>query len=374
MEEHRICSYFIDEVEGMGLEVTVREVSPGRNNIYALLPGEMPETAPSLMFNGHLDTIPIGQCALFERHGDVIKGRGASDMKGGLASMLGAVKAILDAGIRLKGNLWLTAVVGHEGTEAAKDGPKALIHDLNSGTVSCDGILIGEGENECWIMSMGSMVYTITLTSKVGGIHTTHVPFEKNPIRSVGDILCGITELQRRLNRGTYHPLAGFERIDVGTVHAGDYFNRTPVRSTCAGTRRWLPGRNAKEVLEELTSLVLPLAQATDSDCRITMEHQREPFELPPDHPLVQTVVKAHSTVFGKQTRIVGKPIVADASLYCNLAGVPSMYYGPGSNTAHSDEEWISLNDIIETAKVYAVTAIEYCGPASPDSVAAQER
>ena len=178
------------------------------------------------MLNGHLDTIPMGDCVPFRQAGDRIYGRGASDMKGGLAAILGAARALVTAGIRLTGDVWITGVVGHEEPEAAKDGPLALIADLKQNRVGGDRILIGEGCDSLWVMSMGSMVFTITLKSKKRGKHTTHVPFEENPIRHLGDLIQRITEFQGELNINTRHPLAGPERIDLGIVQAGDYFNR----------------------------------------------------------------------------------------------------------------------------------------------------
>ena len=84
------------------------------------------------MLNGHLDTIPVGNCPPCYREGNRIYGRGATDMKGGMAAALAAVKAIKESGVQLQGDLWLTAVVGHEEPEAKKDGPRALIADLNN--------------------------------------------------------------------------------------------------------------------------------------------------------------------------------------------------------------------------------------------------
>ena len=89
-----------------------------------------------------------------------------------MAAMLGALRALKAADITLGGDLWLTAIVGHEQPEAEKDGPLALIEDRNSGRIGGDKILIGEGWNELWVMSMGSMVFTIQLTSQRGGTLT----------------------------------------------------------------------------------------------------------------------------------------------------------------------------------------------------------
>ena len=362
MAEAAVCNYYEAQLRDLGLEVDVRPVTPGRPNLYIRLPGT--GQGPALMLNGHLDTIPIGDSVPCRREKDRIYGRGATDMKGAMAAMLGAVKALLDSGVRLQGDLWLTAVVGHEEPEAEKDGPLALIEDIKSGRVACDRILVGEGWDELWVMSMGSMVFTITLDSDQGGKHTTYVPFENNPIRHVGDLIRRIADFQTELNVGMIHPLAGPERIDLGIVQAGDYFNRTPVHSLLTGTRRWSPGRTATEILAELEALAAPFAEAGQLDLTVEMVHQREPFETPGDDSAVQATAQAHRLVNGKSADIVGKRIVGDANLYVNLGGAPTFYYGPSNETAHSDNEWVSIPRLEQAAKVYALTAALYCGVA----------
>ena len=363
MQETEVCQYYAAQLRELGFSVDQRRVTDGRYNLYARMPGA--GNGPSLMLNGHLDTIPIGDCVPCRREGDRLYGRGATDMKGAMAAMLGALRALKAADITLDGDLWLTAIVGHEEPEAEKDGPLALIEDRNSGRIGGDRILIGEGWNELWVMSMGSMVFTIQLTSQRGGTHTTHVPFAENPIRFMGDLIQRITAFQEELDTGAGHPLAGPERIDLGMVQAGDYFNRTPLDCRLTGTRRWGPGVRAEEVLAELRDLVAPFAEAGQLELDVSMVHEREPFETPGDDPAVQAVAQAHYFVHGDQVSVAGKRIVGDANLYVNLGGVPSFYYGPSNDTAHSDGEWVSLTRLKQAAQVYALTAAGFCGLAS---------
>ena len=362
LDEERICGRFEEMLQELGLEVEVdvREVTPGRANLYARLPGR--GAGPTLMLNGHLDTIAIGNCPPCRRDGDLIHGRGATDMKGGLAAMLGAARALGESGVELAGDLVLSAVVGHEDPEARKDGPRALIEDLKGGRVAADRILIAEGRDALWVMSMGSMVFTVELASDRGGMHTQYVPFGDNPIRHVGDLIRRVHELQQELDNGTAHALAGPERIDLGIVRSGDYFNRTPLVSTLTGTRRWAPGRTAAQVLAELEELAAPFAQAGGLQLALRMEHEREPFEIPADDPAVQAAARAHALVTGEEAEHIGMRIVGDANLYVHGSGVPAFYYGPSNETAHADVEWVSVARLESAARVYAVTAALYCG------------
>ncbi|MED5416689.1 MAG: M20/M25/M40 family metallo-hydrolase, partial [Candidatus Latescibacterota bacterium] len=158
MDEGEVCGLFECQLRDLGLQVDVRAVDDdGRNNLYARIQGQ--GHGPTLMLNGHLDTIPLGDAWPPRQTETQLHGRGATDMKGGMASMLGAAKAILDSDTGLQGDLILTAVVGHEETIARKDGPMALIEDIRKGRVGADRILIVEGRDALWVMSMGSMVF-----------------------------------------------------------------------------------------------------------------------------------------------------------------------------------------------------------------------
>ncbi|MCY3759844.1 MAG: M20/M25/M40 family metallo-hydrolase, partial [Gemmatimonadetes bacterium] len=87
LDEQEVCALFERQMRGLGLDVDVREVTPGRNNLYARIPGS--GRGPALLFNGHLDTIAVGGCPPCRLEGDRLYGRGSTDMKGGVASMLG---------------------------------------------------------------------------------------------------------------------------------------------------------------------------------------------------------------------------------------------------------------------------------------------
>lgn len=360
MDEATVCAQYCELMKEIGLEVDLREVTPGRNNLYAKIAGY--GDGPSLVFNGHLDTIPIGDCVAPGRDGDTITGRGTTDMKGGMASLVGAAKALIESGVNLKGDVWVTAVVGHEETVADKDGPKAIIEDLNAGRLGGDRIVIVEGPDALWVMSMGSMVWTIELRSPRGGTHTQYVPFSENPIRFVGDLIQRIHQRQTELDEGDVHPLAGAERIDIGIVEAGDYFNRTPVRCKLTGTRRWSPGRTADGCLTELETLAADFANDGGLELDVSMVHEREPFETPSSDPSAQAFAEAHREVTGREAEYIGMRIVGDANLYVHGTGIPTFYYGPSNETAHADNESVSVGRLGDAARVYALGAMRYCG------------
>jgi acetylornithine deacetylase/succinyl-diaminopimelate desuccinylase-like protein len=230
LSESEVCEFYACELESLGLVVERRLVSNGRFNVYAKLDGAKKQR--SLILNGHLDTIPIGAAWPPRISTDKIFGRGAEDMKGGMAAILAMLRAFRMSETKLQGDLWITAVVGHEDAEAAKDGPLAMCKDINSGNISGDAILIVEGDSELWAMSTGSTVFQIILHSKLGGTHTNNISISQNPINFIGKIIAATVKLQEEMDLGEKHPLVGSPRVDLGKIISGDYYNRTPAIST----------------------------------------------------------------------------------------------------------------------------------------------
>ncbi|MBI2192731.1 MAG: M20/M25/M40 family metallo-hydrolase [Planctomycetes bacterium] len=346
-----------------GLDPELHEVEPNRPNVYARLPGRAsPGRAPSLVMNGHTDTIPIGNSNPPGRDGDWIIGRGTEDMKGGLVAMVHATSALRRAGVPLAGDLWLTGVIGHEAPAGKKEGPERLIRDLRSGRVRADAVLIVEGPAAIWAASLGLSVFTVTLTDSRGPVHTIKVPYAQNPACWVGRILQKFEAMEQAFEAGPRHPLCGREQLNVGVVRGGDYFNRLPHVFTLAGTRRWNPGKTVADVHAEFKALFDDIARRSGLQYTIAYDGEREPFETSPDHPIVRSLKSAGNALTGKTPEIIGMGLVGDANLYANEAGVPAVYYGPAHETAHSDHERVSASQLAHCARVYALAAIDFCG------------
>ena len=354
--------FLADLMRRDGFEARLEEVGPGRPNVYCRVPGTGDGRA--LVFNGHTDTIPIGVSAPAARDGDWIVGRGTEDMKGGLVAMVHAAAALRQAGVQLAGDLSMTGVVGHETPVGKKEGPRRLIEHLRSGAIAADGIIIVEGPRAIWAASLGSTIFTITVSTDRGPIHTIKVPFEENPALWAGRLLTAFADLERGFALAEGHPLCGHEQINVGLLHGGDYFNRLPTQVSVTGTRRWTPGKSLDDVRGELQRLCDDLAKASGLPFEVELEAYREPFDTPPDHPLVGALQVASEVVAGERAALVGMALVGDANLYVNDGGVATVYYGPAHETAHSDHERVAVADLEHCANVYALSAIEFCGAA----------
>jgi len=363
LSEGEMCELYASELESLGLVVERRYVSDGRFNVYAKLPGT--NSQKSLIFNGHLDTIPIGESWPPRISGDKIFGRGAEDMKGGMAAVLAVLRAFKMSDTKLQGDLWITAVVGHEDAEAEKDGPLAMCKDINSGKIAGDAILIVEGDSELWAMSTGSTVFQITLHSKLGGTHTNNISISQNPINFIGQIIEAIVKLQEGMDEGEKHPLVGSPRVDLGKINSGDYYNRTPEISTIEGIIRWLPGTTLIQTEALLHQIIDPIAQAGDLDVEINFMLSREPFEVPADNYALQIASSAIKKTTEVVPKVIGKKIVGDANIFMPETGITTFYYGPGYKTAHSNEEWVSIAALSSLAKVLGNFAIDFLDEAN---------
>lgn len=360
-EEGPGSDFLAELLERHGFEPELDDAAPGRPNVYARLPGRSPE-APVLLLNGHTDTIPVGAATPPRREGEWLVGRGTEDMKGGLVAMVHAGQALRSAGLHLRGDLWLTGVVGHETPVGKKEGPRRLIERLAAGRPRADGILIVEGPHALWCASLGSAVFEIRITSPRGAIHTLHVPYSENPACWLGRLLLHLEQMDSGFETAGHHPLCGRARLNVGTIHGGDYMNRLPTPIIVTGQRRWTPGQDAAEALAELRSLCEDLSQASGLEFAVTFQGVREPFETPEEHPLVRAAAWAGDLVLGEPPPRIGMALVGDANLYANEGGVPTIYFGPEYRTAHSDDERVSLARLAACARIYAMTAVRFCG------------
>ncbi|MBK9168961.1 MAG: M20/M25/M40 family metallo-hydrolase [Bryobacterales bacterium] len=345
-----------------GFAAELDEFLPGRPNVLCRIAGA--GGGRSLLFNGHTDTIPTGSSTPPSRDGAWVVGRGAEDMKGGLVAMVHAASALRRAGVRLAGDLWLTGVVGHEAPKGKKEGPRRLIAQIREGAIRPDAIVIVEGPCAIWAASLGSAIFNIAIESGRGPVHTVHVPYEANPARWAGWILEEFARLEREFAERPPHPLCGRERVNVGIVAGGDYMNRLPTPLQITGTWRWQPGKTQQMLSDQLTDLCGRVAGRSGLTVRCTLEGGREPFETARDHPVVRALGDAAATD-GREAEVVGMPIVGDANLYSNEAGVATVYYGPAYKTAHSDDERVEVAQLLHCARVYALAAVNYCGAVS---------
>lgn len=360
--------FLADLLRREGFEPILDDVEPGRANVYSLLKGAGSGFAgrgSSLLFNGHLDTVAVGNCQPPAIQDGWLIGRGAEDMKGGLISMVHAVSALRKAGAPMAGDLWFTAVIGHEDPKGRKEGPRRLIHHLRTGKIKADAIIIGEGPCAIWNASLGMTIFTVSIGSARGSIHTIKVPYTENPARWLGELLRDFDRLEQSFCAAAQHFLCGRERINVGSVLGGDYYNRLPTPIVVTGTWRWNENKTFGDIEQQLRQICNSLAQASGLSFDVSFNATREPFHTPDDHPVILALQKAGLAASGNAPETIGMAIVGDATFYVNEGRIPTVYYGPAYETAHSDNERVPIAQLVHCAKVYALAAAIFCGARS---------
>ena len=370
LHEEEISNYYHNLLDEVGLDTRFQPVEGERKNVIGLLAGE--GGGRNLLLGGHLDTIPPETCVEPRIEGTKVYGRGAEDMKGSLAAMALAAKALIDCDVRLRGDLTLVGWVGHEAPKGTGDGPKRLAEEIRKGRLRVDGAVITEGRIESLIVAQGGMaIFKIKVEGRKGAIHTSLLQLKSNPILWTSMIIEELYDMDRKLERKPWHKLIP-ERpsIQLGIVQGGDFYNRIPEKVEITGTIRWDPDENVKTVRERLQERLRIIKQRIrrelDPSAKIGLELQliRDSYEISGGDDLLQKIREASTIVTGRDLKVTGMRVVTDLSILGREGGVPTVAYGPsirGKTTAHSNNEWIDGDRLARVARTLAVLAILYC-------------
>lgn len=380
------------EMDALGLETELAEVFPGRPNLTGTLPGS---EARSLILNGHVDVVPVGDRAQWTvdpfgaemRHGRIY-GRGALDMKGGVALNLAVVKAVRDLGLALDGRLELHAVVDEEA------GGFGSIDLVKRGRLAKAVIVTEPTWNAVQPAEGGLDWVRVTIRGR-----NAHAGWRYNEIypqpATPGRLQPGVNALEIATRfvaavqayerdggrRKPAHPLMppGVNTIAPGVMIAGSGLgaNGLPVGLTNPAVTpdvavidfdlKSLPNERPADVRREFEALVHAFAQL-DSWTRAnppTVQWELgglhfPPLDTPVDHPLVSTMTETR-TGMGLTTRIEGFVAVCDAAHYAG-AGVAGVLHGPAGAGLHGTDEYVEVASLIEAAKVVAATTVAWCG------------
>jgi acetylornithine deacetylase len=325
----------------------------------------------SLLVNGHVDTIPIEPAARWT-HGALsggeergrVYGRGASDMKGGLAVMTMAVRVLQDLGLRLRGDVILEYVVDEEltgyGTLAA----------VQRGYRADAGISLETSDLHVQPACIGRLWFTVTLKGLAVGI-SRH--WEGVSAIDMGLLVVqAIKELERRRRADLRHPLYPDNRSALPCVvcmfHAGTFPSAVPDSAVLRGSLGLLPQENVKEVQRQVTDQILRVAEA-DPWLRghppvvEFKEVGADGAEIPVDHPIVRTVCAAFRAVTGSAPTVGGRTGGADTRYLIKHGQTPTVIFGPGvTSEMHAVNESVPIANLVTATKTLALAIAEWCG------------
>ena len=348
--EGAIAAFVAGWARDAGLEVEVLERTPGRPSVVVRARGT--GGGRTLLLCGHVDTVGVEGMA--EPHvarveGDRLFGRGAYDMKAGVAAALLAARDA--AALGLAGDVVVAAVADEE---HASLGVREVLE-----RVEADAAIVTEPtELEVVVAHKGFVWLEVEVTGRAA--HGSRPHLGVDAIVRTGPVLAELGRLDEALG-AREHPLLGRPSVHASTIEGGAELSSYPARCVLRIERRTLPGERAADVERELDAL-LDRCRAADPQLRAERRTLlvREPFEVDPDHALVRAVRDAAAEVLPEAPRVGGASFWADAA-FIAAAGTPTVMLGPGGEGAHAMEEWVSLADTEAVVRALVAVAGRVC-------------
>jgi acetylornithine deacetylase len=342
-------------LESWGFHVSLQEVVDGRPNVVARI-GRA--GARSLMFNGHLDVVGVEGMTHPPFDGATrdgrLYGRGATDMKGGVAAMCCAAWRAAQAG--LAGEVVVAAVVDEEWQSAGTRG-------LLERGVRADACIVTEPTRLAIAPAHKGFTWTeVSFTGRAA--HGSRYDVGVDAIRHAGLLLAELDRLEREeLVRHT-HPLLGHASLHAATVSGGSGWSTYPDQCVLAVERRTVPGESPDDAVAEMEQ-ALSRVRVSAPAMRGAVRHvfSQWPSDVAPEAPVVRALAAAIGGTGGR-VAIEGLSAWTDAALL-NAAGIPAICYGPGDiSLAHSATEWVAEEDITRATAVLERLALDWCGAA----------
>jgi len=332
-----------------GLETFTQRVTAGRENVVGVLPGR--DRARRIVLEAHMDTVSAAGMTIppFEpvvRDGRLF-GRGACDVKGGLAAMLQAVLDLADAGVQPPCDVWLAAVVDEE---HAYTGVLALLEGL-AAAGSAEAAVVAE-PTRLRIVTATKGVLRFRIRLRGAAAHSSQPWLGASAVSAAARVVLALDAAHDTLAATHGHPLLGGATGCVGLISGGVQVNIVPETCDLAVDRRLLPGEDADAVLDGYRRLVANLLG--DGPVRAACEPllTDPPLETPPTTAVVRTAATA-ATALGLDATPVGVPYGSDASKLAR-GGIPAIVFGPGSiDDAHAADESVPLDAVATAADFY---------------------
>ena len=335
-----------------GLDVQVTEVATGRPNVVGVLEGRAPGRA--LMFCGHMDTVGVeGMTAPFDpvEDGGRLYGRGAQDMKGGLAAMIdAAARLAVDGGLET-GRLIVAAVADEE---YASLGADALVAQH-----AADGAVVTE-PTDLAVATAHKGFEWVEVETHGRATHGSRPDEGLDAILQMGRVLARMEAVNTGLMRGPAHALLGSASLHASTISGGRELSVYPDRCRLRFERRTLTGEPTDVGLTEVQTVLADLGRKDAAfEASARQLFSRPPYEIPDDHPVCQTLRQAVRRR-GGDAAPVGMSFWTDAAVLGH-AGTPAVLFGPSGAGLHSTEEYVTLDSVVECRDTLMELARQFC-------------
>jgi acetylornithine deacetylase len=326
---------------------------------------------PRLILNGHIDVVPTG---LLENWtvdpwgGDLrdgrIYGRGACDMKAGLAAGYAAIRAVQRAGVRLKGTVLLHSVVSEE------DGGLGTLATIRRGHIGDAAVIMEPTELNLIPAQAGALGFALRVSGK-----SAHACVRLEGVSAIEKFLLlfhALERLEARRNAGVSHPLLGQHRLpyplSIGLLRAGNWSSSVPEELEAVGRYGVAMGEDLASARAELEAAIAAAAAedpwlAEHPPQVIWTGGQFAPGETPASHSVVRMLGECAAHVRGTAPGLEGATYGSDLRLLVNEAGIPSVLFGPGGDRrAHMPDELVAVDQVVDVARTLALMIVRFCG------------
>jgi len=335
----------------------------GKRNVVAVWTPDAPRhraSGRSLVLNGHIDVVSAEPAELWSsppftarRDGDWLYGRGAGDMKAGLAAMLGAVRGLQSLGLRPGAPVELQSVVEEECTGNGALAT-ALARPLPDGAVVAEPFA-----NGVTIAQVG--VLWFHLVAQGVPAHVGEAAKGANAIETMVGVLPALTELERELNERPPPPYDGHEHpinLNLGVIEGGDWPSTVPCECRLSCRIALYPGADPGALLERIRQVVAGAVTVEQDGFSCAGYAAAEGDDL------VQALARAHLARSGSPAELIASTATTDARTY-RFLGVPAACLGPRAERLHAVDERVWLPSVTETAQTLALFIRDWCGLSS---------
>lgn len=345
-DEAKIAEFILKWLQENHLPAEMLEVKKNRPDVITRL--KAPSPGPRILLNGHMDTVQVGKGWTRDPFGAQIEdgklyGRGAQDMKSGLAAILWAAAACREEGLPKRGELIVAAVIDEE---AYDWGTYALIQ--KGLTEGLDFAMISESSNLDVITAhRGRAMIEIDVHGK-----SAHSHWPEHGINAIEKGALLINALPRI--SGPTHPRLGRPTVNTLKIEGGqEEVMLVPETCRIVIDRCLVPGYSSKAALEDLKRLISDLGINAEARLPPRDTPYCEPFEIPDSNPNISRIAQAAAKVLGKTPKIDVHFGPCDSCILVNQGGIPTIEFGPSGASLHESDEYVDIDSTRKTAEVY---------------------
>jgi acetylornithine deacetylase len=350
--ESNIASAIEAELRNLGLDVETADAAPNRPNVVGILAGS--RAGRTLMLCGHIDTVGVfGMKSPFDPviANGRLYGRGAEDMKGGVAAMIGAVRRLVETGGLPAGKLIVAAVADEE---YASVGAEALVTHFKA-----DAAIVTEPTHLMIATGHKGFAWIEILVEGVAA-HGSRPREGRDAILRMGRVLNCLEVLDRKLQSRAPHPIMGTSSLHASMITGGCELSTYPDRCLLQLERRSVEGETGHTALAELEEIISKLRfEDPELKAQARLMFDRLPYQTPSQHflvPALETLLQKA----GCSPHQGGASFWTDASILGH-AGIPSVIFGPGGAGLHSAEEFVQIDQVLLCRDILAELARYVC-------------